>query len=108
MASERVGFTWLFPTKFIYFPHFSRSMLETSECDEKGRLVLPREIRDEFGTRFVVIKVLGKVVLLPVPKDPVKRLGELGRKAGINRYSLKQLKCMIREEALKQAYVRRH
>lgn len=83
-------------------------MLKTSECDEKGRLVLPREIRDEFGKRYVVVKALDEVVLIPVPKDPLKTLRELGKKAGIDRFSIKKIKTMIREEGLKQAHVRRH
>lgn len=83
-------------------------MLETSTCDHRGRIVLPREVRDEFGTRYVVIKALDEVVLIPVPKDPIQTLRELGKKAGIDRFSIMQLKAIIREEALKQAHVRRH
>lgn len=77
-------------------------------CDEKGRIVLPKQVREAFGRRFVIVPALGEILLLPIPRDPVKRLGELGRKAGISQMSLSQLKRSIAEEASRQSNVRRH
>lgn len=77
-------------------------------CDERGRIVLPREIREALGQRFVVVPAKGEVILIPVPKDPVKRLAELGKKAGISQTPISTLRKAIAEEAARGVDVRRH
>ncbi|MBI4451767.1 hypothetical protein HY642_07375 [Candidatus Woesearchaeota archaeon] len=76
-------------------------------CDTRGRIVLPIEVREALGERFVVVPAHDEVVLIPVPNDPVKQLALLGRKAGIGRKSLRELKRAIRKEAEEES-VRRH
>ncbi len=78
-------------------------MKDISVADERDRITLGKKITKRYGKRFIVIDAVGEVVLRPVPKDPVKGFAEMGRRAGINKYSMKQLKKMAEEEAEKEA-----
>jgi bifunctional DNA-binding transcriptional regulator/antitoxin component of YhaV-PrlF toxin-antitoxin module len=69
------------------------------ECDDRGRIVLPREMRKALGTKYIAVQAPGKILLYPVPKDPVKDLQEMGRAAGLHKFTLAQLKKGILEEA---------
>jgi bifunctional DNA-binding transcriptional regulator/antitoxin component of YhaV-PrlF toxin-antitoxin module len=80
----------------------------TVVMDKQGRLYLPKRIKKEMGRKFYIVKTPDRIILIPVPKDPVKALAELGRKAGINKYSMKQIKKMIEEEAEKEALSNLH
>ncbi len=75
-------------------------MTFTTICDAKGRLYLKEELRKKYGDRFIAVPAAGEIVLLPVPKDPVKDLQEVAGKA--RKLSLKRLKKLIRETALYQ------
>jgi len=69
------------------------------ECDDRGRVVLPREMRKTLGTKYIAVQAPGKILLFPVPKDPVKDLQEMGRKAGLDKLSLAEIKRGIRKDA---------
>ena len=73
------------------------------ECDDRGRLLLRKDIREAYGDKFYVVKAPKEVILIPVPKDPIKDLAELGKASGLDKYSVKQLKKMAREDAEKEA-----
>jgi bifunctional DNA-binding transcriptional regulator/antitoxin component of YhaV-PrlF toxin-antitoxin module len=79
-------------------------MADETVCDERGRCLLPKEVRQRFGTRFRVFMTHDEVVLRPIVKDPVKLLAELGKKSGISRLSMAQIKREIEKEALKEVY----
>lgn len=51
-----------------------------SKVDEKRRIVLPKDIVEEYGDRFVVIRVGNEIMLRPLPKDPMATLMEEGKK----------------------------
>jgi len=76
--------------------------LDTIVCDDRGRLLLSKDIREKYGVKFVVIRGLDEVVLRPIPRDPIKDLQELGKKIPKN-LSIKELKQQAREIAIKQA-----
>ncbi|ARS90319.1 AbrB/MazE/SpoVT family DNA-binding domain-containing protein [Natrarchaeobaculum aegyptiacum] len=42
--------------------------------DERGRVTIPKEIRERFGERYRLIELRDGVKLLPVPDDPVSAL----------------------------------
>lgn len=42
-----------------------------TETDDRGRLYLPRELRDRHGERFRVVDFPSRVVLIPVDDDPL-------------------------------------
>lgn len=72
-----------------------------TKCDSKGRLYLKDTIREKYGELFYLVQMPGELLLIPIPKDPIKELAELGSKAGIDRIPLEELKTMIGEEASK-------
>ncbi len=74
--------------------------MQISKCDEKGRIYLKQEVRSRYGDRFVVLEVRGELILLPVPKDPVKDLEELGK--ALKGKSMEELKASIAERARKE------
>ena len=76
------------------------------ECDDKGRVVLPKEVRSRYGGKFYVVSAPGEVVLIPVPKDPIKVLRQEGKKLPKG-LSIKQLKEIARKSAKKEVLARR-
>ena len=73
--------------------------------DDRGRLVLDKRLRDKFGDRFTIVEALGEIVLIPVPKDPLKTLQEEGKKLPSN-MSVGDLKRLARDLAEEQAVKR--
>ncbi len=78
------------------------TMLETVKLDERGRVTLGTKIAKEYGRRFYAIKAKGEIILIPIPKDPIKALQREGLKLPKD-VSLKKLreetKRVIEEEA---------
>ncbi|MBI2139767.1 hypothetical protein HYU14_02495 [Candidatus Woesearchaeota archaeon] len=79
-------------------------------ADGRGRVTLGAGITEKYGKKFYLIEAAGELVLIPIPKDPLRHLQEMGKRAGIDRHSLKELKQMGREEAEREAmgHVRRY
>ena len=79
-----------------------KSIYMLVELDDKGRLVIEKEIREKYGKRFELFEALGEIVLLPVPDDPVKAMEEEGKKLP-KKISVADLKAKARAIALKEA-----
>jgi len=75
---------------------FGENMI-TAECDEEGRIRLGPDVRQRYGRRFFVVEAPGKLVLLPVPEDPVKDLEEWGKP--LQHLSLEEIKRIIDKRA---------
>ncbi|MBI4016391.1 MAG: AbrB family transcriptional regulator [Candidatus Aenigmarchaeota archaeon] len=71
-------------------------------CDDRGRVLLPQEVRKQYGNEFHLVRTRDELLLIPVSKNPIRELAELGRKAGIARLSLSRLKEEIRKQAEKE------
>jgi len=63
---------------------------------DDGRIYLPKKLREEFGDEFELIDRGDRLVLVPVPDDP---LGALRDEAGKSEKSARELS----ESGLKQA-----
>jgi len=75
--------------------------METVKCDERGRIVLPKDTRERYGDEYIVIKIPGEIILKPVSKeDPLKLLQKEGKKLPKN-LSVVELKKQAREQAIK-------
>ena len=85
-------------------------MKTVAYADDRGRVTLGSKLVDEYGRKFAVVRHREEIILIPIPKDPIAHLQGLGREAGIDKYTTKELKEMAREEAEKEAMnnVRRH
>lgn len=75
---------------------------EVYVCDERGRLLLPRGVREEYGKAFHLIRARDELVLIPISKDPLRELADLGKSAGIAHWPLSKLKRELRKQAEKE------
>lgn len=44
----------------------------SKSTDERGRLYLPKDVRDRFGTEYRVVELPNYVALFPVSEDPLQ------------------------------------
>ena len=80
--------------------------MKTVLADDRGRIVLGTKILHKYGKKFAVVGTPKEIVLVPIAKDPVAELKKLGKEAGIDKYTLTELKKIAREEAEKEAFSR--
>lgn len=76
--------------------------MKTIFADDRGRITLGSRIVDKYGKKFAVVSAEKEIVLVPIEKDPLKRLRQIGKEAGIDKYTLEQLRGMAIEEAQKE------
>jgi AbrB family looped-hinge helix DNA binding protein len=67
---------------------------------DDGRIYLPKETRDRMGTKFELIDRGDKIVLIPIPKEPLETLQEEWSEV---EKTVEELKEGAMEEAVKQA-----
>ena len=48
----------------------------SKSTDERGRIYLPKDIRERFGDQYRIVELPGYVALFPVDSDPVEGLRE--------------------------------
>lgn len=49
-------------------------MSKTAEADDRGRIVIPHEIREKHGDRYRVVELDDRVELIPLKDDPLEGL----------------------------------
>lgn len=49
-------------------------MSKTAETDDRGRIVIPREMRERHGERYRVIELRDRIELVPLSADPIEGL----------------------------------
>ncbi|MEF8782434.1 MAG: AbrB/MazE/SpoVT family DNA-binding domain-containing protein [Haloarculaceae archaeon] len=49
-------------------------MSKTAEADDRGRIVIPHEIREKYGDRYRIVELDDRVELIPLNEDPIKGL----------------------------------
>ena len=67
---------------------------------DDGRIYLPKSLREEFGEEFELIDRGDRLVLAPIPEDPLEALREEARKSD---GSADELKESALDEALEEA-----
>jgi bifunctional DNA-binding transcriptional regulator/antitoxin component of YhaV-PrlF toxin-antitoxin module len=72
------------------------------QTDERGRLTIPKNIRERYGEEFRLVELDSGIKLVPIPDDP---LAELRAAASdeLREASLWDLEDAAREEAHEQA-----
>lgn len=75
----------------------------TVQADVRGRIVFGTKLLHKYGKRFAVVYTPREIVLVPISKEPLADLRRLGKEAGIDKYTLAELKEMARQEAGKEA-----
>ena len=51
-------------------------MSKTATADDRGRIVIPHEIREKYGDRYRIVELTDRVELIPVNEDPIEGLRE--------------------------------
>ena len=46
----------------------------SKSTDERGRIYLPKDVRERFGTRYRIVELPSHVALFPVDEDPIAGL----------------------------------
>ncbi len=78
--------------------------MRTVMADERGRIILGTKFLGKYGKKFAVVGTPKEIVLVPIAKDPLAELRRLGKEAGIDKYTIAELKKMAREEAEKEVF----
>lgn len=77
-------------------------IMKTTLADERGRIVLGTKFLHKYGKKFAVVGTPKEIVLVPIAKDPIAELKKLGKEAGIDKYTLAELKKIATKEAEKE------
>ncbi|MDY6775449.1 MAG: AbrB/MazE/SpoVT family DNA-binding domain-containing protein [Halobacteria archaeon] len=49
-------------------------MTKTTTADNRGRIVIPQEMREKFGDRYRVVELRDRIELIPLSDDPTEGL----------------------------------
>jgi len=71
---------------------------QTVLCDEKGRLVLPKSVRERYGCEFHIVPAVGEVVLVPISKNPLAELARMGKT--LKKKPIPRLKNELRKQTM--------
>ena len=72
------------------------------QTDERGRVTIPKEVRDRYGDRFRLVELDSGIKLVPIPEDPLEELRGAASDE-LREASLHELQEAAQEEAREQA-----
>jgi bifunctional DNA-binding transcriptional regulator/antitoxin component of YhaV-PrlF toxin-antitoxin module len=70
--------------------------------DERGRITIPKGMRDRFGERYRLVELRDGIKLLPRPEDPLEALRSAGSDE-LREASMDEIRDVAVEEGHKQA-----
>lgn len=73
-------------------------MSKTAEADDRGRIVIPSEIREKHGNRYRIVELDDRVEMIPLKNDPIEGLRDAVGDAFDNR-SIAEIKQEARDAA---------
>lgn len=70
--------------------------------DERGRITIPKEIRDRHGERYRLVELRSGIKLVPIPDDPVTALRSAASKE-LKAASMDELRAAGHDQAREEA-----
>lgn len=70
--------------------------------DERGRVTIPKKVRDRYGEKFRLVELDSGIKLVPIPDDPLEEL-RAAASDELREAALDDLEEAAREEAREQA-----
>ena len=70
--------------------------------DQRGRVTIPKEVRDRYGEKFRLVELDSGIKLVPIPDDPLEEL-RAAASDELREATLEELEEAAREEAREQA-----
>lgn len=58
---------------FLLLPTIDRCMSEAT-LDDRGRLTIPKELREQYGEQYRIVQLHDGIKLIPVAEDPLDAL----------------------------------
>lgn len=77
-------------------------MSKTAEADDRGRIVIPHEIREKHGSRYRVVELDDRIELIPLEDDPIEGLRDAVGDA-FDDTAIEEIKRASREAAREDA-----
>lgn len=71
-------------------------------ADDRGRVTIPKEVRDRYGDRYRLVELHSGIKLVPIPEDPLEEL-RAAASEDLREASLEDLEGAAGEEAREQA-----
>ena len=65
--------------------------------EKNGKIYIPKEIRENYGTKFFIVPYKDKIIPYDIPENPIEDLIRLGER--LRDIPIKKLKNDINEEA---------
>lgn len=59
--------------KFLHLP-IVHSLVSEAKLDDRGRLTLPKELRERYGDRYHVVQLHDGIKLIPISENPLEAL----------------------------------
>jgi bifunctional DNA-binding transcriptional regulator/antitoxin component of YhaV-PrlF toxin-antitoxin module len=89
-------------TRIKYSHAIVSDMSGEVRTDERGRVTIPKEVRDRYGEKFRLVELDSGIKLVPIPDDPLEEL-RAAASDELREASLDDLEEAAREEAREQA-----
>jgi len=71
-------------------------MSEELKMSSKGQIVIPKEIREKLhiktGQKFRVVELEGTIMIIPIPKDPIRAMRGMSKGAPESVKSIRELR----------------
>jgi len=71
-------------------------------ADDRGRVTIPKEVRDRYGDQYRLVELDSGIKLIPIPDDPLEEL-RAAASDELREASLGELEAAANEEAGEQA-----
>jgi bifunctional DNA-binding transcriptional regulator/antitoxin component of YhaV-PrlF toxin-antitoxin module len=72
------------------------------QADDRGRVTIPKAVRDRYGERYRLVELDSGIKLVPIPDDPLEALRAAASEE-LREASLEALEDAARDEARDQA-----